>query len=82
MHSAAVHDPSPELHAIRTNRYLYVDYSTGERELYDLERDPDELTNIAASAPAALIDRLHRRVVELQTCREAACREIESQPLS
>lgn len=79
--SAARHDPSPEFHAIRTNRYLYVEYSTGERELYDLSRDPFELNNIADGAAAPLLATLHRRVGELQTCREAACREIEARPV-
>ena len=32
-----------EFDALRTYRYLYAEYSTGERELYDLERDPYEL---------------------------------------
>ena len=30
-----------------TDRYKYVEYRTGERELYDLRSDPDELTNRA-----------------------------------
>jgi N-acetylglucosamine-6-sulfatase len=77
MRSAAVHDPSPEYHGIRTTRYLYVEYVTGERELYDLRRDPDELHNLASSAPTALLDRLHREVAELQTCRQDRCRRAE-----
>ena len=32
-----------EFDALRTYRYLYAEYTTGERELYDLERDPYEL---------------------------------------
>jgi N-acetylglucosamine-6-sulfatase len=80
--SAATHDPSPEFHAIRTERYLYVEYVTGERELYDLQLDPYELKNIAAGAPHALTDQLHQRVDALQTCRAAACRDIEGHPLS
>jgi arylsulfatase A-like enzyme len=80
--SAATHDPSPEFHAIRTERYLYVEYVTGERELYDLQLDPYELKNIAADAPHALTDQLHQRVDALQTCRAAACRDIEGHPLS
>jgi len=30
-----------------TDRYKYVEYRTGERELYDLRSDPDELSNRA-----------------------------------
>jgi hypothetical protein len=31
---------------VRTARYKYVEYTTGERELYDLEADPDETENL------------------------------------
>jgi arylsulfatase A-like enzyme len=37
----------PTYCAVRSTRYIYVFYSTGERELYDLTRDPFELQNRA-----------------------------------
>ena len=54
----------PTYCAVRTTRYLYVLYGTGERELYDLRRDPYELRNRApdpglASVRRALTRRLH-----------------------
>lgn len=78
MRSAAAHDPSPEYHGVRTERYLYVEYVTGERELYDLRSDPNELRNLARSAPNDLLQRLHRTVAGLETCREESCRAIEA----
>jgi arylsulfatase A-like enzyme len=39
-------DP-PTYCAVRTERYLFTVYATGERELYDLRRDPFELDNRA-----------------------------------
>jgi N-acetylglucosamine-6-sulfatase len=33
---------------IRTARYFYVKYSNGERELFDLAKDPNELHSVAA----------------------------------
>jgi N-acetylglucosamine-6-sulfatase len=36
---------------VRTDRYMYADYGTGQRELYDLWKDPFELRN-AVSDPA------------------------------
>jgi N-acetylglucosamine-6-sulfatase len=39
-------DP-PTYCAARTERYLFVRYATGERELYDLRTDPFELSNAA-----------------------------------
>ena len=37
----------PEFYAVRTLDWKYVEYSTGEKELYDLKNDPYELTNLA-----------------------------------
>ena len=35
--------------ALRNYRWKYVQHANGELELYDLENDPDELTNVASS---------------------------------
>jgi arylsulfatase A-like enzyme len=35
--------------SLQAEGYLYVDYATGEEELYDLATDPYELTNVATS---------------------------------
>jgi len=37
----------PEFYAVRNADWKYVEYSTGEKELYDLKNDPYELENIA-----------------------------------
>ena len=71
----------PEYHGVRTQRYLYVEYATGERELYDLRTDPYELHNIVTVAPPRLVDALHREVAGLERCRAADCRAIEDTPL-
>ena len=54
---------------VRTSRYAYVEYETGETELYDLIEDPDQLENIADTnegrsvAPGlrVLLDQLRTR---------------------
>ena len=38
---------APSFWGIRTERWMYALYETGERELYDLNRDPYELRNLA-----------------------------------
>jgi hypothetical protein len=44
-------NPIPTYCAVRTPRYLFATYETGDRELYDLEEDPFELTNLAGDVP-------------------------------
>ena len=36
-------------HAIQTERWRYIQYRDGERELYDHSNDPNEWANLAAS---------------------------------
>jgi N-acetylglucosamine-6-sulfatase len=61
--------------AIRTPRYIYAEYASGDRELYDLLRDPDELTSVHNDPFYAPIRReLARRLAELRTCAGADCR--------
>jgi N-acetylglucosamine-6-sulfatase len=62
--------------ALRNERYLYVEYDTGERELYDMKRDPAQLQSLDAEpAYAAVQARLSRRLAALQVCSGASCRE-------
>jgi N-acetylglucosamine-6-sulfatase len=58
----------PSYEAIRTKRSLYVEYATGEREFYDLRRDPFELHNLAATLSRARLRRLHRTLLEIEAC--------------
>ena len=44
-------NPVPTYCAVRTERYLYTTYVTGEEELYDVEEDPYELENLAGRRP-------------------------------
>jgi len=69
----------PEYRAVRTRHHLYVEYATGERELYDLDHDPDEIHNLAGTMPA-LERRLATRLDALKRCRAAGCRDAEDRP--
>ena len=44
-------NPIPTYCAVRTERYLFASYDTGERELYDLQADPFELQNLSGTEP-------------------------------
>ena len=42
-------------HAVRTRRWRYIRYADGSEELYDMERDPNEWTNLAGRAESEAI---------------------------
>lgn len=70
----------PEFHALRTTAYTYVEYVTGERELYDLAKDPQQLENIAGKVDPKLLADLSAKLAALRTCKADACRTLESAP--
>ncbi len=56
----------PSFCAVRTQIWKYVQYATGEEELYDLVADPYELQNVAgAAANAATLASLRTRAHQL-----------------
>lgn len=67
----------PAYQAVRTENHLYVRYANGEKELYNLERDPYELRNYYPDAREALKDRLRGRLASLADCAGAGCRSAE-----
>jgi N-acetylglucosamine-6-sulfatase len=67
----------PTYAAVRTDRYTYVEYVTGERQLYDLRADPDQLHNIAGTADKKVVDDLAKQVAALRTCKGAGCRRAD-----
>jgi hypothetical protein len=71
----------PSLEAIRTPRYMYAEYDNGERELYDLKRDPFELQSrhrdpAYSSVEGKLADRLDL----LRGCAGSSCRLHRADP--
>jgi arylsulfatase A-like enzyme len=70
-------DRAAQYDALRTREWIYVEYGTGERELYDLARDPHQLDNVVETADPALVAALAARLAGLRTCGGAKCRELE-----
>jgi N-acetylglucosamine-6-sulfatase len=65
--------------AIRTGTHKYVEHASGERELYDLRSDPDELVNVVNDpAQAGILAQLQARLAVLKTCAGESC--IDPQP--
>jgi N-acetylglucosamine-6-sulfatase len=60
--------------ALRNHRFVYAEHDNGERELYDLRRDPDQLENLVGEPRLAGIEaRLAERLAALQTCAGRGC---------
>jgi arylsulfatase A-like enzyme len=59
---------APSFWGLRTERWTYVEYETGERELYDNESDPHQLRNLAGDPRLAeTIGRLRAQMEELRS---------------
>lgn len=68
----------PPFEAVRTETHKYVEYDTGDKELYDLETDPYELDNVYETADSSLVTDLETRLDALRSCTgEEGCREAE-----
>jgi arylsulfatase A-like enzyme len=60
---------------VRTDRYTYVVWTeTGEKELYDRQKDPYQLTNVAGlPGYAAIQARLAGKLAKLAHCKGSSC---------
>jgi hypothetical protein len=68
----------PTYKALRARDVTYVEYETGERELYDLRRDPFELDNAFTRADPAQIEGLARQLAAMRSCAAAICRTADA----
>ena len=65
-HANATKVVVPPYCAVRNTNWIYVEYSTGEQELYDLVNDPYELQNLAGDpAYSSTQASMHARMLQL-----------------
>jgi arylsulfatase A-like enzyme len=67
----------PEYKALRTGRYLLVQYTDGQYQLFDTTRDPYELVDLSGPHAPPVLGRLSRALSRLGHCRAGACRRAE-----
>jgi N-acetylglucosamine-6-sulfatase len=68
----------PAWSAVRTTRWLYVEYRSGQREMYDLKNDRWEINNVITDPRSgARIRRntMRRLLGDLERCRGRSCDE-------
>lgn len=70
----------PKYAALRTQRWLYVEYLNGERELYNRESDPFEIDNIVSTASTNVVAALHDQLLALTACAGTSCRVADALP--
>jgi hypothetical protein len=60
---------------VRTDRYLYTEWTNGDRELYDLRRDPGQLhSRDGEPGQRRRVRDLHALVARLTGCAGRSCR--------
>jgi N-acetylglucosamine-6-sulfatase len=64
----------PSYEAVRTAHEVYVEYADGEREYYDVRKDPDELDNAIGRVPQARLNQLKTILHKLEKCSGKECR--------
>jgi arylsulfatase A-like enzyme len=74
-------DQAATFNGVRTHDMLYVEYGSGELELYDLRADPFQLDNVIDKTEPALVGTFSERLTALAGCAAEACRELEDLPL-
>ena len=67
----------PGLEAVRTEDRLYLEYETGESELYNLRKDPYQLNNVYEDTELEHLWRLEGWLDALRDCVGEECRAAE-----
>ena len=68
----------PTNKGVRTQSHMYVEYETGERELYDLVADPYQLQSKPRAGNEQLYTTLQSRLDALRDCSGEGCRSLPS----
>jgi arylsulfatase A-like enzyme len=74
--TASIIAPPKDYEGIRLGPYKYIEWPNGEKELYDITKDPFELNNIVKVSNFFPIRAfLHAQLIRLEACVGRTCRE-------
>ena len=74
---ASVVAPPKNYYGIRLGPYKYIEWPDGEKELYDINKDPNELNNIVRDGNYAPIRNfMHKELERLEECSGRTCQEV------
>jgi N-acetylglucosamine-6-sulfatase len=69
--------PPKNYYGIRLGPYKYIEWPDGEKELYDINKDPSELNNVVRDPNFFPIRAfLHNELVRLEECKGRTCQEV------
>ncbi len=75
--SASIVAPPKDYEGIRLGPYKYIEWPDGEKELYDINKDPNELNNVVRDPNLFPIRAfLHSQLVRLEACVGRHCQEV------
>ncbi len=73
---ASIVGPPKDYEGLRLGPYKYIEWPDGEKELYDIEKDPFELNNIVREPNYFPIRAfLHAQLIRMETCVGRKCSE-------
>jgi len=74
---ASIVAPPKDYEGIRLGPYKYIEWPDGEKELYDITKDPYELNNVVRVANLSPIRAfLHAQLIRLESCVGRTCQEV------
>jgi N-acetylglucosamine-6-sulfatase len=74
---ASVVAPPKNYYGIRLGPYKYIEWPDGEKELYDINKDPAELNNVVRDGNFAPIRNfMHQELERLEECSGRTCQEV------
>jgi arylsulfatase A-like enzyme len=75
--SASIVAPPKDYEGIRLGPYKYIEWPDGEKELYDITKDPYELNNVVRVPNLSPIRAfLHAQLIRLESCVGKTCQEV------